>query len=235
MHKNKIKELFYKNKDYSKIKELLQNSNESWSFNLLGKIALYEKEPELAYDYFNKAGNICACSYVRFLQGNIEEARILLLLIKETSPVTKWLMFLINFLYDNKFQEPTYFQIRNFYEQDLEMMFLYEQSKIINELLKRNNFLSNYNREIYKYSARVLHNNEYTEQAKILLKKSLEICYKDPETHFLMGEIYEKTNEIDNAKLAYQKALDACPDYMPAKLKINNLSNWLYNLYYRVK
>ena len=131
MHKNKIKELFYKNKDYSKIKELLKNSNESWSFNLLGKIALYEKEPELAYDYFNKAGNICACSYVRFLQGNIKEARILLLLIKETSPVTKWLMFLINFLYDNNFQEPTYFQIRNFYEQYLEMMFLYEQSKII--------------------------------------------------------------------------------------------------------
>ena len=192
---------------------------------MLGKIALYEKEPELAYDYFNKAGNICACSYVRFLQGNIKEARILLLLIKETSPVTKWLMFLINFLYDNNFQEPTYFQIRNFYEQDLEMMFLYEQSKIINELLKRNNFLSNYNREIYKYSARVLHNNKYTEQAKILLKKSLEVCYKDPETHFLMGEIYEKTREIDNAKLAYQKALDACPDYMPAKLKINNLSN----------
>ncbi len=192
---------------------------------MLGQIALYEQQPELAYEYFNKSGNICACSYVRFIQGNIEEARILLLLIKENSSMSKWLMFLINMLFDNKFKEPTYFQIRNFYEQDLEMLFLYQQSEIINELLKRNNFLANYNREIYKYSARVLHNNQYTEQAKILLKKSLEICYKDPETHFIVGEIYENNGEIDNAKRSYQKALDACPDYMPAKLKINHLSN----------
>ena len=196
MQNNKIRELFYKNEDYSKIKELLKDSNTSWSFNLLGKIALYELNAELAFEYFNKAGNLYGCAYSKFLKGEINEARIYLTLIKEASSASNWLYSLITILCDKYYVEPTYFQIRNFYEQDLEMLFLYKQNEITNEIINKNGLLFKYNREIYKYTARVLHNNRYNNEAKILLKKSLEICYKDPETHFLLGEIYENNGDI---------------------------------------
>ena len=225
MQNNKIRELFYKNKDYSKIKELLKDSNTSWSFNLLGKIALYELNANLAFEYFNKAGNLYGCAYSKFMQGDITEARILLTLIKEASSAANWLYSLITILYDQYYLEPSYFQIRNFYEQDLEMLFLYQQDEITNGIINKSGLFFKYNREIYKYTARVLQNNRHFEEAKILLKKSLEVYYQDPETHFLLGEIYENNGDTNKAIAQFQKAIDACPNYMPAMLKINHLTN----------
>lgn len=225
MQKIKILELFYKEKNYSKIKELLKEHSDSWSFNILAKIAILEIKPEEAFEYFNKAENILGCAYSKFLQGDLDEARIFLALIKDTSPAVNWLLGLIDLLYDNYKTEFTYFQIRNFYEEDLEMLFLYNQTRIAEEIIKRNKFFETFNKEIYKYSARVLFNNKYYEQAKILLKKSLDIFYKDPETHFLLGEIYEITGDIEQAKKSYKKSFEVNGEYAPAKQKINYLFN----------
>jgi len=235
MNNLEIKELFYKNKNYSKIKELLKNSNDSWSFNILGKIALDEQNEKLALEYFEKANNIYACAYCKFLSGELEEAKILLLLIQDNSSARNWLLSIIGLLLNEFLIEPTYFEIRNYYEQDLEMLFKFKQKEFIEKIIKKNSFLENYNKEIYKYSARVLLNNNYLEQSKLLLKKSLDIFYNDPETHFLLGEINEKENNTYMAETHYKKAIEVAGEYEPAKQKINHLSNWLYNLYYRVK
>ncbi len=192
---------------------------------MLGEIAIQEIEPEKAYEYFNRAENVAGCAYSKFLQGELEEARILSVIVKDSSPIAHWIFSIICTLTDNFIITPTYFQIRNFYEQDLEMLFKYKQFRIIEELIKRNPFLENHNKEIYKYSARVLFNNGYYEQAKSLLLKSLDICYKDPETHFILGEIYEKENNIESAKSSFQKAIESNGEYSPATRKLNLLSN----------
>ena len=124
MNKEEILQLFYKDKDYSKIKELLKNSNESWSFNMLGDIAIIDIEPEKAFEYYNKAENIFGCAYCKFLEGELEEALIFATLIRNSSPAADWLYSIINILQNNLTYFPTYFQIRNFYEQDLEMLLL---------------------------------------------------------------------------------------------------------------
>ena len=225
MNKNEIIEIFYKDKNYSKIKELLKNYSESWSFNILGKIALYETNPDLAFEYFNKSENVYGCAYCKFLTGEIEEAKILARLVKDLSPTSNWLLCITNLLCDNYSEYPTYFQIRNFYEQDLEMLFLYKQYGIINKLVNLNGYFETFNREIYKYSARVLGNNRHYKEAKQLLKKSLEIYYKDPETHFMIGEIEEKENNKEKAIASYNKAIEVNREYAPASIRLKDLMN----------
>ena len=192
---------------------------------MLGKIALYEIHPEEAFENFNKAGNVYGCAYCKFLTGELDEARILTTLIKDTTPAADWLLCLINLLNEDYNRYPTYFQIRNFYEQDLEMLFLYNQYSIINKIIRLNGYLETFNREIYKYSARVLGNNGHYKEAKTLLKQSLKIWFKDPETHFMIGEIYEKENNKDEAIKSYQKAIEVNTEYLPASIKLKDLRN----------
>lgn len=225
MNKKEIIEILYKEKNYSKIKDELKNCSDSWSFNMLGKIALYEINPDDAFEYFNKAGNVYGCAYCKFLTGDIEESRILSTLIKNTSPTSDWILCITNILCDDFSVNPTYFQIRNFYEQDLELLFLYKQYAIINKLINLNKYFETFNREIYKYSARVLANNSHYKESKQLLKKSLEIYYKDPETHYMLGEIYEKENDLEKAKLSYKKAIEVNTEYMPASIRLKDLTN----------
>lgn len=225
MNNNEIIEILYKKKNYSKIKELLKNHSESWSFNILAKIALQEERIKDAYLLFDKAENVSGCAYCKFLAGEIEEARILLTLIKNSSPFSNWLLCITNLLDENYSIYPTYFQIRNFYEQDLENLFMYGQYETINKLIKLNGFFETFNREIYKYSARVLSNNNHTKEAKQLLEKSLEIYYNDPETHYMFGEIYEKEKELDKAKNSYKKAIEVNKEYMPASIRLKDLTN----------
>ncbi len=192
---------------------------------MLGKIALIEIEPENAYEYFNRAENVAGCAYSKFIQGELQEAHILSTVVKNSSPIANWIFSITCILNNNMIVAPTYFQIRNFYEQDLEILFKYRQKEIAEELIKRNPYLENFNKEIYKYSARVLFNNQYYGQAKLLLLKSLEICYKDPETHFILGEIYEKQNNVERAKSYFKKAIESSGEYSPATRKLNLLSN----------
>ena len=225
MNKALIEELFYIKKEYSKIKELLINSNESWSFNILGKIQLNESNYDKALSMFEKAKNILGLGYCKFLQGKPKEAEKILLLIKDSSSFVNWILFLISLCNDAKDIYPTYFQIRNFYEQDLEMLFKAKQYEIIKKILNKNYYLERFNREIYKYSARVLKNNNYEKEAEELLKKSLDICYKDPETHYMLGEIYLIQNKKDIAIKAFKISEEVNNGYYPAYNRLKDLIN----------
>ncbi len=180
---------------------------------------------EEAFNIFKDSGSVLGQAYCYFLSGNLNQAKILLNLIKDSYSAVKWLICLISIIEDKKIESTTYFQIRNFYEQDLEMLFLYNQQDYIKKVIQKNSYLENYNKEIYKYSARVLKNNKQNEIALKLLKKSLDIFYKDPETHYLLGEIYEEQKDYNSAKKEYIKANEATGDYLPAKNKLKKLSN----------
>ena len=225
MQRNEIEKLFYIDKNYSGIRNLLKNSNEIRSFNILGKIELYSGNIKEAYNYFNKAQNIYGCCYCNFLTNKINEAKTLLNIVKESSSAVNWLICLINILEDNYNQTPTYFQIRNYYEQDLNMLFLYKKTEYIKKIINENSYLEYFNREIYKYSGRVLLNNNQWNLAEKFLKKSLDIFYKDPETHYLLGELYEKEKDYTNAKKEYKLANEVNKGYYPAINKLKELGS----------
>ncbi len=221
MEKYEIEKLFYIDKNYSGLKEILKNTSDSWSFNILGKIYLKELNLEKAEDYFKKTDSKYEYGYCLFLKGEIKEALNILINTREDSPAIKWLIFLIKLINNQKNNHTTYFQVRNFYEQDLEMLFELKQYKIIEKIISEIKYISQYNREIYKYSARVLYNNGYYKEAEKLIEKSIEICYKDPENHFISGEIYLKEEKINQAKQEFTKAIEVNNGYIPAQEKLN--------------
>lgn len=192
---------------------------------MLGKIYLNLIDISKAQEYFSKAGNIEYCAYCYFLMGNLEEAFIHLQLIKKHSPFSNWLQSIICLIQKLPLLSSlSYFQIRNFYEQDLEMLFKNNQYEIINKILQLNYYIENYNKEIYKYSARVLFNNKQNELALELIEKSIDICYKDPETHFIKGEILLIQGFKDMAIESFKKADKVSGNYMPAKARLKDLS-----------
>lgn len=224
MSDSKLEKLLYIKKDYSEIKELLKFKTDSRSFNMLGQIYLNTIEFDKAYEYFEKANNKQNCAYIKFLTSDLESALNILNPIKDESSFINWLINIINLL-KNKESYPTYFQIRNFYEQDLEMLFKCKQNKLINSITGKIKYISKYNLEIYKYTGRVLYNNKYIEISEKYLKKSIEICYKDPETHFLLGEIYLKKDNINEAVNEFRKAIEVNGRYIPAEYRLKDLLN----------
>ena len=72
MNKKEIEDLFYIKKEYSKIKKELKNPSETWSFNILGKIALQEKKLEKAKDYFELSCNFLGLAYCHFYKNEIK-------------------------------------------------------------------------------------------------------------------------------------------------------------------
>ncbi|MCD7878312.1 MAG: hypothetical protein LUG16_00080 [Candidatus Gastranaerophilales bacterium] len=192
---------------------------------MLGKVFLYEKDLKKAKSYFKKSKNYLMLSYCLLMEGKAFRAELILKFIKEESPAAKWLYFLSRLVQDKNSENPTYFQIRNFFEQDLEMLFFYNQNKFIDKVLLNTESLSNFNREVYKYCARVFLNNGFYDKAEEYLKTSLDICYKDPETHFLNGELYIKKKMYDKAALSFNKAIEVNSGYCPAKIQLQILNN----------
>lgn len=190
---------------------------------MLGRIYLQDGNLDKALEVFEKANNIEYCAYCHFLKRNFNEARIMLTIIKDSSSFVNWLLFLIELLEDNKPQNPSFFQIRNFFEQDLEMLFTVKQYDLIEKIIKKIKYLELFNKEIYKFSARVFFNHELYNSALNLLKKSAEIFYKDPETHYMLGEIYLRTNNIKEAIKEFKISDEVNNGYLPAIKRLKEL------------
>ncbi len=218
-----IKELYYIKKDYSEIKDILKSYSDSRSFIILGKILLQEKNLDEAYNYFSKAKYDIGCAYCKFIDGNLNEALKIIENSNNDFVFLNWLKQLIYIIKQDRKVHPTYFQIRNFYEQDLGILFMYKKYDLIEKIINNSEYLANFNSEIYKYNARVLYDNGYTNKVEWLLKKSLNIYYNDPETHYLLGEYYLNSNNKKGAKEAYQKAIEVNDGYYPAEKKLKEL------------
>ena len=225
MIKEEILELLYIKKDYSEIKERLKNSSDFRSFNILAKIALWNGDLKKAYEYFNKGQSVLGCCYCHLLNNKIPEAKILLNLVRNSSPCINWLIALINILENKEDIYPSYFQIRNFYEQDLELFFKYKKDKYIETIINKQVYLEYFNREIYKYTGRVLLNNNLSYKAEELFLKSIDIYYNDPETHFLLGELYLKIKDKEKAIKEFKLSSEVNGTYLPAINRIKDLLN----------
>lgn len=223
MDLQELYKLFYIDKNYSGIRELVTDFSDFRSFNIFAKTELINGNINEAYLYFEKAQNIYGCAYCKFIKKRLDEAKILLRLMKESSSIANWLFVLISIVQNDVSENPTYFQIRNFYEQDLELLFNYKNYDYIQKILDKSSYFEKYNREIYKYSARVLLNNNHIDLAKKMLKKSLEILYNDPETHYLLGDVYLIENNLENAKYEFDLSSKVCGEYMPAQKKLKDL------------
>ena len=111
---------------------------------------------------------------------------------------------------------PSYFQIRNFLEIDVNIFFRANKIDYVNSLLRMIDAFQEINGESYKCIARVLLKNNYKNECKIFLDKSADAYYNDVELHYLFVEYYLSINDYENAKKSVETCISINPEYYPA-------------------
>lgn len=164
-------------------------------------------------------------AYLAILEGDLVTAQAVFESLD--SPRARWGKALVDILLGYIEQYPTYFEIRNFLEIDLDFLIKNEKIDYIEQVLGSLKLLIDINQETYKYVARAMFENRLYKACREYLEKSKDIFYNDPELHFLFAKYYIKTREYDKADFYLDECLNILPDYYPAKALQKEISMYL--------
>ena len=143
------------------------------------------------------------------------------------SPRARWGIILISVLQGFVTILPTYFDIRNFLEIDLDFLIKNEKIDYVEQLLGSLELFSNINQETYKYAARVMYENKLLKVAREYMEKSKKIFYNDPELHFMFAKYFYESRDYSEAEFYINECIRILPDYYPAKLMKEKIQNEL--------
>ncbi len=128
-----------------------------------------------------------------------------------------WGLFILQLIKGEISGHPTYFEVRNFLELDLNIFILYCKSKYIEQIIRYSDFMAFYNPECYKFIARAFWANNLIPAAMFFLGKAKDKFYNDPELHYLLAYIhYYEEHNIDLCKKSLHTCLEILPLYAPA-------------------
>lgn len=223
MNKNEILKLLYAEKNYSKLKKICTKNDDDWYKNILAKVLFNEKEYSEAAKIYYQLKMPYETGYCLLMQGDLYNTKRFWEPLKEDSPIINWGKSLLGFIEKKPTQQPTYFQIRNFLEQDLDALLNSNLTQYAENLVNAIDTLSQINSESYKFIARVLLNHGYLDISKNFLEHSKEIYYGDPETHFLIAKIYIQKKCIPEAIESLKKTLEVKPEYFPAEKLLSKI------------
>lgn len=174
--------------------------------------------------FYSKLGMPLELAYCELYTGHINNAKKIISKIKKDSPAAEWIVAFIQMVEADLKIYPSYLQIRNFFEIDFNNLFLCGTKEQVENVINYVPVLANVNGEIYKLAARVLKNNGQDELAKTFLEKSLDICFKDPETHFMLAELFCKHKNYELAKKHLHYACET-GRYFPAERLLKQISD----------
>jgi tetratricopeptide (TPR) repeat protein len=143
------------------------------------------------------------------------------------SPRSNWGKTLTEIINGCIVRFPTYFEIRNFLEIDLDFLLKNKKIDYIENILGSLKILININNETYKYVARVMLENNFDDAAKKYLDKSKDVFYNDVELHFLYAKYYIKMRSYEQADQHLEECLKILPDYFPAQKLQKEISQYL--------
>ena len=165
-------------------------------------------------------------AYCLLLCDDLNGAERILKNIKDCDIRANWLDFLISLIRLSANGYPTYFELRNFLEIDLNILLHYYKGDYVENILRYSDSLYTINPEVYKFIGRVLYNNGYTEQSLYFLEKAKNYFYNDPELHYLIAYFHYNNNNYSETQKALDNCLNILPKYFPAidmKNKLNNI------------
>lgn len=187
------------------------------------KTELLNSEAVLSQEYFEKHKCWLELGYCKLFQNDRKGARECFNKIAEANPRARWALVLIELLEGNNDAKPTYFQIRNFLEIDIDLFIKNAQADYVERIINCGDMFFTINPESYKFIARVLLNNDFPSVAMVFLKRGKENFYFDPELHYMMAICYFKENEKQFARQSLLKCLSIVPNYYPAKEMLKTL------------
>lgn len=164
-------------------------------------------------------------AYLAILEGDLISAQKVFKSID--SPRARWGRVLTDILSGYLKNYPTYFEIRNFLEIDLDFLIKNEKIDYVELVLGSLEVLCEINQETYKYVARVMLENRLYKAAREYLEKSKSVFYNDPELHFLFAKYYITAREYEKADFYLDECLNILPEYYPAKQLQKEISGYL--------
>ena len=167
--------------------------------------------------FFVKNGCVLEDAYSNFFAGDLEYAKRQFELIEDVDIRAHWALFEISLIEGDVQEYPSYFEIRNFLEIDLNILITYCQGTFVEKIIRYADYMYTINPEVHKFIGRVLYNNGLKEQGLFFLNRAKSYFYHDPELHFLLSYIYFLDKDYVKAQKSVEDCLRILPDYFPAK------------------
>ena len=166
------------------------------------------------FTFFALNGYLLEYGYSLILMGQLEKAKEVLSQVDSLR--SKWAISFIPFMAGHVEKMPSYFQIRNFFEIDVNLLLKSNQIDFVSYILGGADILYSINSEVYKYIARVMMNNRYWDISKTYLDKGQELTENDPELFFMLCQYYISLSEFAKALYSIENCLRILPEYYPA-------------------
>ena len=166
--------------------------------------------------FFVKKGYILENAYFELLSDNLEKAKNLFNAIKQNDIRAHWASFMISMIEADIREYPSYFELRNFLEIDLNILINYFKGDYVEKIVRYADFMFTINPEVHKFIGRVFYNNGYDEQGKYFLDRARNYFYHDPELHYLLAYIYYTRKNFEKAEKALNDCIYILPEYYPA-------------------
>lgn len=167
--------------------------------------------------FFSDNGFILESAYYNLLHKNLDKAKALFKKLQDADIRAHWGYFLSALIDERIEGYPSYLELRNFYEVDLQLFFTYYLGQYIEKLCNYTDWLFSINPEIYKYTGRVFLKNNYPDLGIHFLKLAKENYFNDPELHYLLGEYNMNTGNYEEALADLDNCLGILPGYFPAE------------------
>lgn len=171
--------------------------------------------------YFEKNKYYVEAGYCYLILDKFDKAKNCFEKQQYTDPRAHWGLLLLQMISGQITTVPTYFEVRNFLEIDLDIFFTYKKVYIIERIIAYCDFLAVYNLECYKFIGRAFWSHNYIPAGMFFLQKAKDKLYTDPELHYLLAYIYYyNEKDINKCNKELETCLNLLPQYAPAnKLK----------------
>ncbi len=166
--------------------------------------------------FFEKHNFKLEAGYCYLIQGDFIKAKKLFEAISDENSRARWAIVLLQMLEGNVIQDPTYFDIRNFLEIDLNIFIKYYKGDYVEQIIRYSDYMQYFNPECYKFIGRVFWANNMLPAALFFLRKAKDKFYNDPELHYLIAYIAYGEENFAQCKKALEACLNILPTYSPA-------------------
>ncbi|MCI1273434.1 MAG: hypothetical protein LKG27_03260 [Clostridiaceae bacterium] len=179
--------------------------------------------------FFEKNKDFLELGYFYFLNDNLKKAKDCFDKVLDTDIRAHWAKFLIELIENNISYYPSYFELRNFLEIDLDILIKHFKGEYVEKIVNYSDFMSSINPEVNKFIGRVFINNNFKEYGMIYFKRAKNTFYNDPELHFLLAQEYDTEGKLDYAINSAETCLKVLPKYYPAEHLLVELKDKLKN------
>lgn len=178
------------------------------------------------FEFFNQNGFVLEGAYCKLLSGDAKSAKEEFEKIAANDFRADWGRKLIQFIEGYVPSIPSYFQIRNFLEIDLNLLLQAKQPEFVENIINGADIFYSVNPESYKFISRVMYNNDFADVALYYLRKAKDKFYYDPEMHYMLANCYLKQGEKRLAKASLISCLDILPSYLPAERLLQKITQY---------